>query len=134
MTNEQFYDPNWPYGESSGRDEYYGRSQSRLSKLAQHSQQAQSSSIYRNDLQSTLNQELDMMEQKLMQFQEDSTRRSQELLDQLETFSRREGLRRREGRANIAASVSTDGPYIGSFANDIDSELHIYLMFSYQLH
>lgn len=123
MIDEHFYDPYFSNEESMNQNEYYrnDRGQSWLSQLAQQSQHRQPTHFNSNDLQSTLNQELDMMEAKLLQFQESSSKRSQELLDQLEVFSRQEGFRRRGNRVN-AASASTDGPFFGRLENDVESE------------
>lgn len=122
MMDEHLYEPDFKDFSEMSQDEYYGRGQSRLSKLAQQSQQIQQAPVFNDDLHSTLNQELDLMEQKLLQFQEFSNRRSQELLDRLETFSRQEGFRRRDGMMNAPAFRTTDGPFLGEFENDVESE------------
>lgn len=124
MRDEQFYDYNYYSSneEPSNQDAYYyTRGQSQLARLAQQSQQSQQPP-YSNDIQSMLNQELDMMEQKLLQFQEDSSRRSQELLDKLEVFSRQKRYKRGGNVPNVAASITTEGPFLGNFVNDVESE------------
>lgn len=62
-----------------------------------------------------LDRELEMMEQKLLQFQESSSRRSQELLDSLNVYPRQEAFRRGENRPATA--------FMGDFIEEIGSEL-----------
>ena len=62
-----------------------------------------------------LDRELEMMEQKLLQFQESSSRRSQELLDSLKVYPRQEAFRRGENRPATA--------FMGDFVEEIGSEL-----------
>ncbi|KAL3800832.1 hypothetical protein HJC23_001669 [Cyclotella cryptica] len=107
--SSQFFDE-----EQMNSGGYYGRGRSQLAKLAQQSQQRQSWShiSHNNDLQSTLNEELNLMENRLLQFQETSRTRSQALLENLEAFSNF-GV----STDKAIASTSTDGPYLGSFTS-----------------
>jgi hypothetical protein len=111
---------------SDEENQYYERGQSNLARLAQQAQRQQHSSTnysynYNNDLQSALNQELDMMEQKLLKFQESSSRRSQELLDGLEAFSRME-MFERDLWGGVDAVFASEGPFIGSFSSTDESK------------
>jgi len=127
MIHEQFYDP-YSWNEENN-DEYNSRGQSRLARLAQTSQQHQhtSSRNINRDLQSTLDHELDMMEQKLLHFQESSSRRSQELINELELFSRQKRLWRHDSTKD-AVTPATEGPFLGSLINDVDGECFVHII------
>lgn len=124
MADEQFYSPRISKGEPMNHDGYYNRGQSPLARLAQQSQTRQKVNPAA-DLQSTLKNELDMMEEKLLQFQETSIRRSHEMLNRLELFSRGGRSNREQGQRRIhdASFASSDGPFIGTFVNDVEGGL-----------
>jgi len=119
MSNVPSYNPQFSDEEQMNPGEYYGSGQSQLARLAQQSQQRLSRSHIsnNNDLQSTLNEELNMMEKKLMQFQEASSRRKQALLENLEALSKFD-----VSSDEAIASTSADGPFLGSFTSNDESE------------
>ena len=123
MADEIFYNP-YSKGEPMNGDGYYNRGQSPLARLAQQSQTRQKAPTT-TDLQSTIKHELDMMEEKLLQFQETSIRQSHAMLDQLELFSREDRFRREQGQGRLheAAFASSDEPFIGSFATDVEGTI-----------